>query len=204
MIDLMPATRRLADLVRAVGDDQLATRRRALTSPSATCSTTSARSPLPSGRPPTRQSRLIPVARLPPPPPTWARTGGIASPGTGRAGRFVGPPGGLGGHDPDRRHGHAWRVGGGRRPGGDRGPRVGPGSGHGPSLRGPRRELEVVVGFFGSFPDEARGDAFGLPAAVPDGATGLDRAVAQAGRDPDWSAVSSSGGGLPKGPIRGI
>ncbi|HEY5887543.1 MAG TPA: TIGR03086 family metal-binding protein [Acidimicrobiales bacterium] len=53
----------------------------------------------------------------------------------------------------------------------------------------PEAELEVVSGFFGSFPDEARGEAFGLPEAVSDGATGLDRAVAQAGRNPAWSAT---------------
>jgi len=47
--------------------------------------------------------------------------------------------------------------------------------------------LEAVVGFFASFPDEARGEGFGLPAAVPDDAPLLDRAVGRSGRDPGWS-----------------
>jgi uncharacterized protein (TIGR03086 family) len=48
-------------------------------------------------------------------------------------------------------------------------------------------ELDTVLGFFASFPDEAREPGFGLPMPVDDGATGLDRVVAQSGRDPDWS-----------------
>jgi uncharacterized protein (TIGR03086 family) len=46
---------------------------------------------------------------------------------------------------------------------------------------------EAVLGFFASFPDEARGDAYGPPVPAPDGASLLDQAVAQAGRDPGWS-----------------
>ena len=37
------------------------------------------------------------------------------------------------------------------------------------------------------FPDEAREPGFGLAHPVPDDAPRLDRAIAQAGRDPDWA-----------------
>ncbi len=47
--------------------------------------------------------------------------------------------------------------------------------------------LETVLGFFASFPDEARGEAYGPPVAPPEGASLLDQAVAKAGRDPGWS-----------------
>jgi uncharacterized protein (TIGR03086 family) len=46
---------------------------------------------------------------------------------------------------------------------------------------------DAVIGFFGSFPDEARQPGFGPAHPVDDGASPLDRAVAQAGRDPGWS-----------------
>ncbi len=49
-------------------------------------------------------------------------------------------------------------------------------------------ELEVVLGFFASFPDEAREPGFGPAHPVADDAPILDRAVAQAGRDPNWGA----------------
>ncbi len=48
-------------------------------------------------------------------------------------------------------------------------------------------ELEAVIGFFASVPDEAREPGFGLAHPVPDDAPRLDRAIAQAGRDPDWA-----------------
>ena len=47
-------------------------------------------------------------------------------------------------------------------------------------------ELEAVIGFFASFPDEAREPGFGLAHPVPDDAPLLDRAIAQSGRDPKW------------------
>ena len=48
-------------------------------------------------------------------------------------------------------------------------------------------ELEAVIGFFASFPDEAREPGFGLAHPVPEDAPLLDRAVALSGRDPDWA-----------------
>ena len=55
----------------------------------------------------------------------------------------------------------------------------------------PDAELEVVIGFFGSFPDEARGDAFGLPTPVARRRLAARaRAVAQSGRDPAWRRPS--------------
>ena len=48
-------------------------------------------------------------------------------------------------------------------------------------------ELEAVIGFFTSFPDEAREPGFGLAHPVPEDAPLLDRAVALSGRDPDWA-----------------
>lgn len=46
--------------------------------------------------------------------------------------------------------------------------------------------LSAVAGFFGSFPVEARGDAFDAPVAIEDLAPQLDRVIALSGRDPAW------------------
>ncbi len=53
------------------------------------------------------------------------------------------------------------------------------------SLAAPR---EFVSMMSGPGSEEARGDAFGPPVPVPDGASVLDEVVAGNGRDPGWSA----------------
>ena len=47
--------------------------------------------------------------------------------------------------------------------------------------------LGIVVDFFAGATEESRGDAFGPPAPVADGAPLVDRAMAASGRDPAWS-----------------
>jgi uncharacterized protein (TIGR03086 family) len=54
-------------------------------------------------------------------------------------------------------------------------------------------DLDVVFGWFDSFPDEARGDAFAHPPAVSESAAPLERAVAQSGRNPQWSPPEDHG-----------
>jgi uncharacterized protein (TIGR03086 family) len=46
--------------------------------------------------------------------------------------------------------------------------------------------LSAVAGFFGGFPVEARGDAYGAPVEIEEEAPHLDRVIALSGRDPGW------------------
>jgi uncharacterized protein (TIGR03086 family) len=190
MFDLMPATRRLADLVRAVGDDQLADPTpcpeyavgdvldHLSTFAVAFRKAADKTVPADSGRPPPASAanlgedwreriprELAELAEAWTRPEAWegmTRIGGMDTPGES-AGVVALEESVVHGWDLARATSQAYDV--------------------------PDGELEVVAGFFGSFPDEARGDAFGLPEAVSDGATGLDRAIALAGRDPAWSAA---------------
>jgi uncharacterized protein (TIGR03086 family) len=191
MIDLMPAAQRLADLVRAVGDDQL-------TDPTpcpdftvgdvldhlstfavAFRQAADKTVPADSGRPPPASAanladdwrdriprELAELAEAWARPEAWegmTRIGGMDSPGDS-AGAVALEETVVHGWDLARATGQAFDV--------------------------PDAELDVVAGFFGSFPDEARGEAFGLPADAPDGASRLEQAVAQAGRDPAWRSPS--------------
>lgn len=190
MIDLMPATQRLANLVRAVGDDQLADPTPcpdfavgdlldhlstfAVAFREAADKTVPADAP----RPPSASAanlggdwrdriprELAEMAEAWTRPEAWegmTRIGGMDTPGES-AGVVALEESVVHGWDLARATGQAYDV--------------------------PDAESEVVAGFFGSFPDEARGEAFGHVAATPDGASRLEQAVAQAGRDPAWSAT---------------
>jgi uncharacterized protein (TIGR03086 family) len=191
MIDLMPATERLAGLVRAVGDDQLADPTpcpdfavgdlldHLSTFAKAFRMAADKTVEADAGRPPPASGanlgedwrdriprELAEMADAWARPEAWegmTRIGGMDTPGES-AGVVALEESVVHGWDLARATGQAFEV--------------------------PDAELEVVGGFFGSFPDEARGDAFGLPAAPPDGASSLQQAVAQSGRDPAWSAAS--------------
>jgi uncharacterized protein (TIGR03086 family) len=191
MIDLMPATRRLADLVLAVGDDQLADPTpcpdfavgdvldHLSTFAVAFREAADKTVPPDSGRPPPASAanlgddwrdriprELTALAQAWSRPEAWegmTRIGGMDTPGEA-AGAVALEETVVHGWDLARATGQAYEV--------------------------PDAELEVVTGFFGSFPDEARGDAFGLPTPVPDSASRLENAVAQSGRDPAWRSPS--------------
>ncbi|HEY8060889.1 MAG TPA: TIGR03086 family metal-binding protein [Acidimicrobiales bacterium] len=190
MIDLNPATTRLADLIAAVGEDQLSDPTpcpefavgdlldHLSTFAVAFREAADKTVPADAGRPPPASAadlgddwrdrlprELAELAEAWARPEAWegmTRIGGMDTPGES-AGVVALEEAVVHGWDLARATGQAYDV--------------------------PDAESDVVVGFFGSFPDEARGDAFGFPEAVPDGAKSLDRAVAQAGRDPAWSAT---------------
>ena len=192
MIDLVPATRRTAELIANIGDDQLASPTPCpdytlgdlldhVDGLSQAFTDAATKQPRRGRHPAAVRQRRPSRGRLAHPHPAAA----------GHAGRSLARPWRVGGHDPGRRRRHAQRDRGSGRAG--RGDRswLGHRQGQRPALRRRTRSRCACIQTMAPQPGEERpvGDdvPFGRPVDVADDARPIDRLVAVLGRDPAWT-----------------